>query len=268
MLIFLVPRTFDDWQDWLIDDAPKVAAALALIVALHLLGPWLVGKLLRGLFLPASRLRGGEAQAVERRLRTLQGTLRWSVTIVAAFIGIGVVLAALGLNVVPLVAGVGVVGIAVGLGAQTLIKDVLNGIFIIAEEQFAVGDTVTVATVTGEVVDINPRRTLIRDGEGNVHTIPNGTITTATNRTPGLGRIRVEVEVAFRESETALAAIEAALAGAEKVAATRLAVSGDVRVTIIAEAPRNRRWPAEADLRRRLKRVLDDANVDAEFPGQ
>lgn len=275
MLIFLVPRTFDDWQDWLIDDAPKVAAALVLIVALHLLGPWLVGKLLRGLFLPASRLRGSDTPAVERRLRTLQGTLRWSVTIVAAFIGIGVVLAALGLNVVPLVAGVGVLGIAVGLGAQTLIKDVLNGIFIIAEEQFAVGDTVTVAGVTGEVIDVNPRRTLIRDGEGNLHTVPNGAITTATNRTPGLGRIRIDIDVAFRESEAALAAIAAAIrdGGSKgslgaKVAGTRLVASGHVRILVAADAPREQRWPAEAELRRRLKRALDEAKVDAAFPGQ
>ncbi|MFN0093271.1 MAG: mechanosensitive ion channel family protein [Dehalococcoidia bacterium] len=266
-----MPRSTDEWQDWLIDDAPKLAVVLVLVVLVHLTGPWVVSRILRGLFLPAAKLRGDEPQVAERRLRTLQGTLRWAITTVAAFIGIAVVLAAIGLDIVPLVAGVGVVGLAIGLGAQTLIKDVINGIFIIAEEQFAVGDQVTVAGVTGEVMDINPRRTLLRDGEGNVHTVPNGSITTATNRTPGLGRVRIEVEVPFRESEAALAALEAAFRGsgalAAKIAATRVVASGDVRVLVVAEAPRDRRWAAEAELRRRLKQACDNAKVGATFPG-
>ncbi|MBI2859132.1 MAG: mechanosensitive ion channel, partial [Chloroflexi bacterium] len=81
----------------------------------------------------------------------------------------------------PLLAGVGVAGIAIGFGAQSLVKDVINGLFIIMEGQYCVGDVAKVADISGLVIDINLRRTVLRDADGIVHFVPNGEIKVASN---------------------------------------------------------------------------------------
>jgi small conductance mechanosensitive channel len=107
------------------------------------------------------------------------------------------VLGAFGLNIGPAVAGLGVVGIAVGFGTQSLIRDYMNGCLILIENQFSRGDVVTIAGVTGTVEDFSLRRTTLRDLDGVVHTVPNGAISVASNRTRTWARINQNVVVLF-----------------------------------------------------------------------
>jgi small conductance mechanosensitive channel len=107
------------------------------------------------------------------------------------------VLGAFGLNIGPAIAGLGIVGIAVGFGAQSLVRDYLNGCLILIENQFSRGDVVTVAGVTGTVEDFSLRRTTLRDLDGVVHTVPNGEVKVASNRTRTWARINQNVTVAF-----------------------------------------------------------------------
>ena len=107
------------------------------------------------------------------------------------------ILGAFGLNIGPAVAGLGVVGVAVGFGAQSLVRDYLTGCLILIENQFSRGDVVTVAGVTGTVEDFSLRRTTLRDLDGVVHTVPNGEIKVASNRTRTWARINQDVTVAF-----------------------------------------------------------------------
>jgi moderate conductance mechanosensitive channel len=93
------------------------------------------------------------------------------------------VLGKLGLDIGPAIAGLGVVGIAVGFGAQSLVRDYFNGALILLENHYSLGDVVSIAGVTGTVEDLSLRRTTLRDGEGVVHTVPNGEIRVASNRT-------------------------------------------------------------------------------------
>ncbi len=275
--LFLLPSSADEWRDWLVDDAPKVAGVVLAIIVLKLVSRPIIGHTLRGAARSTARLSGDPIASVERRVRTIEGTLSWLVTLIAGFIGAAIVLDTLGLNVAPLVAGVGIVGIAIGLGAQTLIKDVINGIFILVEDQYAVGDQVTLAGVTGEVLEVNPRRTLVRDGEGNTHSIPNSTITTATNRTASLQRLHVVVEVAFRDaSEAARLAHEVSAAIADErrgdvlapptVRGYQIVADGDARLDILGDARPKVRWEIEGELRRRLLRRFEEAKLEARFP--
>jgi moderate conductance mechanosensitive channel len=107
------------------------------------------------------------------------------------------VLGALDLDVGPAVAGLGVVGIAVGFGAQSLVKDYLNGALILIENQYSKGDVVSIAGVSGAVEDFSLRRTTLRDLDGIVHTVPNGEVKVASNRTRTWARINQNVTVAF-----------------------------------------------------------------------
>jgi small-conductance mechanosensitive channel len=115
------------------------------------------------------------------------------IVIVAALM----ILDQLGYETGPAVAGFGVVGIAVGFGAQSLVRDYFNGWLILLENQFSIGDVVSIAGVTGTVEDLTLRRTTIRDLDGVVHNVPNGEIKVASNRTRTWARINQDVTVAY-----------------------------------------------------------------------
>src|SRR5579884_4281127 len=117
------------------------------------------------------------AVEVKKRLDTLgslgANVLQFFVAVIAGLM----VLRELGLDIGPAVAGLGIVGVALGFGAQHLVKDYLNGALILIENQYAKGDVVRIAGVSGTVEDFNLRRTTLRDLDGTVHTVPNGEIT-------------------------------------------------------------------------------------------
>lgn len=120
---------------------------------------------------------------LERRVNTIA---RLGLRVAGTVIVIIAVLMALdlfGIDIGPAVAGLGIVGIAVGFGAQTLIRDWLAGIFVVLENQYSSGDVVRIAGVEGVVEDFSLRRTVLRDHDGSVHTVPNGLVTVATNLT-------------------------------------------------------------------------------------
>ncbi len=137
------------------------------------------------------------AVEVKKRMDTLDGlgsaVIRFFVVVIAGIM----ILSALGLDIGPAIAGLGVVGIAVGFGAQSLVRDYLNGSLILIENQFSKGDVISVAGVSGTVEDFSLRRTTLRDLDGIVHTVPNGEIKVASNRTRTWARINQDVTVAF-----------------------------------------------------------------------
>ena len=134
---------------------------------------------------------------VRKRMDTLDqlggGVIIFFVVVIALLM----ILGAFGLNIGPAIAGLGVIGVAVGFGAQSLVRDYLNGCLILIENQFSRGDVVTIAGVTGTVEDFSLRRTTLRDLDGIVHTVPNGEIKVASNRTRTWARINQDVTVAF-----------------------------------------------------------------------
>src|SRR3954465_8388730 len=137
------------------------------------------------------------AVEIKRRTDTIEAlgvnVLYFVIVVVAAVM----VLALLDYDVGPVVAGLGIVGIAVGLGAQSLVRDYLSGALILIENQFSKGDVVSLAGVTGTVEDFSLRRTTLRDLDGVVHTVPNGEVKVASNRTRTWARINQNVTVAF-----------------------------------------------------------------------
>ena len=114
----------------------------------------------------------------------------------------------LNINTGPLLASAGFVGLAVGVGAQSLIKDFIAGVFIITENQYRLGDLVEIQGVTGTVEAITVRTTILRDSNGAIHHIPNGSITSTANKSMGYGLINLDIAV---DSETDLSKAEAAI---------------------------------------------------------
>ena len=117
------------------------------------------------------------------------------------------VLRRMGIDLTPLIAGASVLGVALGFGAQSIIKDLLTGLFIIIENQYRVGDVVEIDGATGTVEQITIRSTIIRDTDGNVHYLPNGSIAHTTNKTMGYSKVNFVIAVAADTSVDTLSEV-------------------------------------------------------------
>jgi small conductance mechanosensitive channel len=107
------------------------------------------------------------------------------------------ILPLLGINMGPLLASAGIAGVAIGFGAQTLVKDFINGFFILVENQYDIGDTIKIAGVQGTVEAMTVRRTVLRDGDGTVHNVPSSEIKVVSNLTRDWSQLAMNVSVAY-----------------------------------------------------------------------
>lgn len=134
-----------------------------------------------------------------KRLETLGRVLRYVAAVVITLITAMIVLSELGISIAPILASAGIVGLAVGFGAQSLVKDYFTGLFLLLENQVHQGDVVEVAGLGGLVEEVTLRYIRLRDYEGSVHYIPNGAVSTVTNRSRGYAYALVDIRVAYRE---------------------------------------------------------------------
>jgi small-conductance mechanosensitive channel len=141
---------------------------------------------------------GADTIELEKRATTVSGALTTLITVFIWIGAVGVCLRQLGLDVAPLMTGAGAAaGIAIGLGGQNLARDVMNGIFVLLEDQIRVNDIAIVNGVSGVVEELNLRTTVLRDSEGVVHVFPNGAITSLANRTRVFSCYVLNIGVAF-----------------------------------------------------------------------
>ncbi len=131
----------------------------------------------------------------KKRIKTLDNLIAAIMKVVTWLVAIFMIISELGINTAPLLASAGVIGLAVGFGAQSLVKDFVTGIFIITEHQYRVGDIVQIGQVLGTVEAITIRTTIIRELNGDLHHVPNGSIVVTTNKTMGHGSINEDVTV-------------------------------------------------------------------------
>jgi small conductance mechanosensitive channel len=272
--LFLVPSSWAEWKHWFTNGAPQLAGIIVGLFVINILFRKLVSRVLHRAIERAVRLRRDDTVAVERRVNTLLTTLTWLFTIFIAFIGTSLILDNLGLNVSALVASVGIAGVAIGLGSQTLIKDVINGTFILIEDQYRAGDVVKVAGVSGAVIEVNPRRTVLRDQDGNVHTIPNSAITVTTNMTQGFSSINLDLVIPYEtDIRQAIKVIdqvcgEVAAAHSQEILTTpavlRVDAFGDtgVVVKVTGNVRAGSQWALTGELRERLKVRFDDDELE------
>jgi small-conductance mechanosensitive channel len=134
-----------------------------------------------------------------KRIDTLVRVARYAASVVVFVIAGGLVLSVIGVSVAPLLATAGVAGIAIGFGAQSLVKDLFAGFFVLLENQIRVGDVVSIAGHDGAVEEVTLRYVRLRDYEGNVHFVPNGEITTVTSRSREFAHAVLDVGVHYRE---------------------------------------------------------------------
>lgn len=169
----------------------KVVGTLLLAMLLLRLVPLLERLVLRRATRRAAVFDESQAE-MQQRVETLT-RVTGSVTRAVIWLAtIAFVLGAIGISVAPMLAGAGIAGVAVGFGAQSIVKDFFSGFFILLENQFSVGDTVTVAGITGTVEQMTLRITVLRDAAGTAYFIPNSNISNVANKTHGFNRVSID----------------------------------------------------------------------------
>lgn len=221
-----------------------------------------------------------EDETVSPRLKTLLPLMRNVLLIVISTIAVITILSELGVETGPLLAGAGVVGLAVGFGAQTLVKDVITGAFIMFEDQFSVGDWIEAGGKMGGVESITIRTVKLRDFDGYVHTIPFGEISALTNMMRDFGYAMIDVGVAYQENtDRVIAVIREVDAEARKDEEFAGRLAGDLEVMGVHELGDSSvtvrvrvktlagfQWGVRREYLRQIKLKFDEVGIEIPFP--
>lgn len=272
---------------WGISSAPITAWTshygwrLALIIILSLVSIVILGEFVPRIVTNALSRRADESsEEASKRGTTLSRVLVGTSQVAVLLIAVFMLLSELEINITPILAGVGVAGLAIGFGAQSLVKDIVAGLFIILENQYRVGDVARIADVAGLVEDVNLRRTILRDLDGTVHVVPNGEIRVASNLTKEWSRVNLNVSVAYGEDLgrviTVINRVGRELAedpqwapiilkAPEVLRVDNLGDSG-IEIKILGDTKPIRQWDVMGELRLRLKKAFDTEGIEIPWP--
>lgn len=215
-----------------------------------------------------------------KRLNTLSMVLRYIVTTVILAIAVVEILHELGISIAPVLAAAGVVGLAVGFGAQSLVKDYFNGFFLLLENQIRKDDVVEIAGKAGLVEEITLRYIKMRDYEGNVHYVPNGQITTVTNRSRDFAYAVMDIRVGYDENiakvmqimhEVGTAIVQddslkskvldkLEIAGVDNLAESAVIIRCRIKVRPLEQ------WTIKREYLKRIKNAFDAQQIEIPFP--
>jgi small conductance mechanosensitive channel len=225
----------------------------------------------------ASRMDDREAV---KRAETLGRVFRYLVAVVISLLAGMLVLSELGVSVAPILGAAGVVGLAVGFGAQSLVKDFFTGFFLLLENQIRQGDVVRLGDHAGLVEEVTLRYVRLRDYDGNVHFVPNGTITTVINMARGHAQAVMEVGVSYgTDLDRAMAVMKEVAADLRQDADHAPRIYGDLEMAGVERwgdsavvlkarfqvAPLEQ-WTVRREYLRRLKYAFDRAGIEIPFP--
>ena len=273
-------------MDWLLAHGIRIGVLLVLALLVSWVARHTIPRAMR-LALAQQRLdeleEPQEAIALEeqaKRSATLSRVIVRSIEVTAFLLAAIVALGEAGFQLGPLIAGAGVVGLAIGFGAQTVVRDVLGGLFILLENQYTTGDVVNIAGIGGTVQAINLRRTVLRDIDGIVHTIPNGEVRVSSNLTRSFARINLDVSVGYGEDlehvRNVIDAVGHELAADEEwrdrilEAPTVLRVNdlgeSGIELKILGTTLPMKQWEVAGELRKRVKEAFDREGIEIPFP--
>jgi len=212
----------------------------------------------------------------ERKIKTLMAVFRNILKYILYFIAIVIILDIFGVNTSSILATAGIGGLAISFGAQSLVKDIITGFFILFEDQYSVGDYVIIGDYTGIVEEVGVRVTKLKDFSGELHIIPNGQITVVTNMGRGPMRSSVVVRIAYEEDiDKAIKVIEEVLdkikkandsiiEGPSVLGVTSLGDSG-VDITIVAKTKPMEQWALERQIRKAVKEAFDEEGIEIPY---
>ena len=271
-----MPETFNSVTAWLTTSGIKILGILIVLIILSQISKWIIKWMEK--FVPEK----DPLQTVEakKRAHTLGNILRHALLIAISFVAILMILGELGIQLGPLLATAGIGAVAIGFGAQSIVKDVIRGFFIILENQYRIGDTMEVAGVSGLVESVSLRRTVLRHLEGKLHTVPNGEIKVVSNLSKEWSRTVLDVGISYREDVDKVIDLlsqigrelqveepykSAILEPLQILGIERFGESQLVIRTMIKTVPL-KQWDVGRELRKRIKKRFDEKGIQIPFP--
>lgn len=270
---------FDSLQAWFRADGFSLLSLVTVVMVAHVVGGFIIRRLIRRVVDRTGLRHKWPRKDIDKRKATAAALFRniWNVltVIVIALAAIYILVPNAQAVLAPMFASAGIIGVAIGFGAQSLVKDFLSGIFIIAENQYRVGDVVEISGATGTVERIGIRSTVLRDIDGNVHYFPNGIVQHVVNKTMGFSVPRFSIALdAQADLDTAIGVINS-VGGrlAEEptwqhkiIDPPHFASVGDIsgqaiELIIVGRTQPADQWAVTAEMRRRLIEALRDQNI-------
>lgn len=216
----------------------------------------------------------------EQRARTLASLLNNIAAVFISVVALLTILTVLGLKIAPILATAGVAGLAISFGAQSLVKDVINGIFILVEGHFGIGDVIRVGETAGQVEKMTLRATVLRDNEGVVHILPNGEIARVSNLTKAWSRSMLDLRVSYKEDIDRVIAVldhigeeiasdprwQSLLIGQPEILGVQNLTESAVIIRMTTKTLPLKQWEVGRELRRRIKKRFDEEGIEIPFP--
>jgi len=268
---------FNRFMIW-IPDHFAAPARITLIVILALIALRAIHRVLSRLreVIDGRQMLGEDSQ----RIRTLSRVLRYVLTVVIAVVTGLLILGELGVSVAPILGAAGVIGIAVGFGAQTLVKDYFTGFFLLLENQVRHGDVVEAGGKAGVVEELTLRYLRLRDYSGNVHFVPNSTISTVTNMSMGFAFAVIDAGIAYGENVERVITVmrdvgkamrldpltapkildDLEVAGVDQWAESAVVIRCRFRVVPLQQ------WNVRREYLKRLKEAFDREGIEIPYP--
>ena len=216
----------------------------------------------------------------ERRADTFANVVNTTSRIFLGIIVLFMVLRELNVNITPLLTGAGIIGVGFGFAAQSILKDILHGFFILAENQIRIGDVVEIAGHAGMVEQITMRTVRLRSLDGHVHVVPNGEITTVENMTHGWSRALVDIEVAYKEDLDRVIAVitdeaeklvneqeyKTQVRGKPEILGVDNLGSSGITIRFMIKTRPSKQWEIKRELYKRIKKRFDKEDISIPFP--
>ena len=258
------------------------AAQLAFILVMAAILIWVL-KLGTGRLQKLSKSQALPGGLRAQQLKTLASIIDSMGIAIIVFVAGMQILTVFDVDIKPLLASAGIAGLAVGFGAQTLVKDVINGFFILLEHQYDIGDMVRLSSVKGTVEAMTLRRTVLRDADGALHIIPNSEIKIVSNLTRDWSQVTLHVGVAYSENSDRIIKLlqevgeelrhdlrfaELVVADPEVPGIERVSGSEADYLMLVKTLPGAAQYTVSRELRRRIKETFEKNNVKAATPAQ
>lgn len=251
----------------------RIAFVIIVLILVQYLSRWLVGRIIAKVINGHKYLTKREER---QRADTLINMFSTTTVVILWIVAVIVILQEFGVNLGALATSAGFIGIVLGFGARGIVRDILSGIFIILENQYRIGDSVMIAGQSGTVEHITIRVTKLRDLEGNVYFIPNGEVTTVTNKTLGFSNVVIEVGVSYatdiNKAEKVMNEVGEALAVdpdwkgriTAPIKFLRLDTFGETNITLkaLGKVTPAEQWAVAGEYRRRIKAAFDKNKIE------
>ena len=265
-------------MDWFMTSGIRVIVIVAIAVAIFLICRPIIRSIIKRMV--SHRMAGEEETEIQKRTDTLSSIIVKTVGIIILIVAVITILPEFGVNILPLITFIGVGGLAIAFAAQSLVRDFIAGFFILMEDHYRIGDVVSIAGVAGVVEDIALRRTVLRDLDGNVHSVPNGKVELSTNMTKKYSRVNLNVSVGYGENLKHV--IDIANRVCQEMAkdpqwkddfittpsVLRVDNLGDsgIDIKILGDTKPAKQWAIMGELRLRLKDTFDSEGIEIPWP--